>query len=78
MILSIESKVLEPTTWEIQLDSSCLQDEDREFIEKWIPAIYHNDLECYLWCFDEKLPSGHWLENIRFSNDMRIAKAIYT
>lgn len=48
---------------------------DHEFIRNLAPTIYHNDLECYLWAFDVKLPSGKWLENIRFSNDLKTATA---
>lgn len=48
---------------------------DHDFIRSFCPTIYHNDLECYLWAFDTKLPSGKWLENIRFSNDLRQATA---
>lgn len=48
---------------------------DHDFIRNFAPAIYHNDLECYLWAFDVKLPSGKWLENIRFSNDLKVAYA---
>jgi hypothetical protein len=45
------------------------------FIETFNPGIYHNDLECYLWAFDQMLPSGAWLENIRFDNDLRSGTA---
>lgn len=52
-----------------------LSDADRQFIETFSPTIFHNDRECYLWAFDTKLPSGAWLENIRFSNDLKTATA---
>lgn len=53
-----------------------LSAEELDFIRAFSPAIYHNDLECYLWAFDTKLPSGRWLENIRFSNDLKTATAL--
>ena len=53
-----------------------LSAEDLDFIRTFNPAIYHNDLECYLWAFDTKLPSGRWLENMRFSNDLKTATAL--
>ena len=43
-----------------------LSAEDLHFIRVFSPAIYHNDLECYLWAFDTKLPSGRWLEKYSF------------
>lgn len=48
---------------------------ERAFIENHVFDIYHNDLTCVLWAFDTKLPSGRWLENIRFSNDLKSASA---
>lgn len=39
--------------------------EDFDFIRNLNPVIYFNDLTCKHWCFDVKLPSGRWLENIR-------------
>jgi hypothetical protein len=53
-----------------------LSTEDLDFIKKFSPNIYHNDLECYFWAFDAKLPSGRWLENIRFSNGLKTATAL--
>ena len=53
-----------------------LSAEDLNFIRNFSPAIYHNDIECYLWAFDTKLPSGRWLECIRFSNDLKTATAL--
>lgn len=44
---------------------AAITDEEREFIQNFDPVIYFNDLTCVHWCFDEKLPSGRYLENIR-------------
>lgn len=60
--------------WKIKNECP-IQENDRAFIEAFNPTVYYNDLECYVWAFDEKLPSGAWLENIRFSGDMRTATA---
>lgn len=62
-------------TWNIDARKE-LSAEDLDFIKKFSPNIYHNDLECYLWAFDKKLPSGRWLENIRFTNDLKTASAL--
>ena len=52
-----------------------LSADEHEFIKNFYPAIYHNDLECYLWAFDVKMPGGRWIENIRFSNNLKTATA---
>ena len=59
--------------WRIETDN--LSEEDELFIQNFDPLIYHNDLEGYLWAFDTKLPSGRWLENMRFKNDLAEALA---
>lgn len=41
-----------------------LTQEDIEYIENLSPDIYSNDFSGREWCFDVKLPSGIWLENI--------------
>lgn len=71
--MEIESK-LNHFIWNIQIGHN-ISSKDKEFIENFNPVIYHNDIECYLWAFDVKLPSGRYLENIRFSNDLRTATA---
>ena len=60
--------------WEIDAEKELSADE-HEFLKTFRPEIYHNDLECYLWAFDVKMPGGRWLENIRFSNDLKTAMA---
>lgn len=49
--------------------------EDAAFIRAFDPPLYHNDISCYIWAFDTKLPSGRWLENIRVSNDLKTVQA---
>ena len=39
-------------------------------------SIYHNDLGCYLWSFDYKLPCGAWCENIVWRNDLNAVKCL--
>jgi hypothetical protein len=64
-------------TWNIETrGGSALPPSDIEFIQDFNPVIYHNDIECYLWAFDAKLPSGLWLENMRFTNDLTEASAV--
>lgn len=54
-----------------RINNQCpISTQDQEFIVNLNLQIYHNDLESYLWAFDTKLPSGKWLENIRFSYDL--------
>lgn len=49
---------------------------DIEFIENFNPTIYHNDLTSKLWIYDEKLPSGLWLENVIFNNEITESKGL--
>lgn len=72
--MKINSKI-DVIVWNIKTEQK-LGGLDVEFIKNFNPAIYHNDADCYLWAFDEKLPSGRWLENIRFSNDLKTATAM--
>ena len=61
--------------WEIN-NKEILSQQDIEYIENLVCNIFHNDIECYLWSFDTKLPSGKWLENIRFNNAITEGKAL--
>lgn len=72
--MKINSKVCD-VVWNIETNTS-LNKDDIYFIENFNPTIYHNDQTCKLWCFDEKLPSGLWLENITFNNEITVAKAL--
>ncbi|HCQ5967490.1 TPA: hypothetical protein ACVT6Z_001439 [Clostridioides difficile] len=71
--MKINSKISN-VVWNIETRE--LNKHDILFIENFNPPIYHNDIDCYLWSFDEKLPSGAWLENIRFNNEITEAKAL--
>ena len=42
---------------------------ENEFIRNYNPVIHCNDLTGENWCFDTKLPSGGWLENIRVTTN---------
>lgn len=42
---------------------------ENEFIRNYNPVIYCNDLTGENWCFDTKLPSGGWLENIKVTTN---------
>lgn len=71
---TIKSKVCD-MKWKIN-NKEILSQQDIEYIENFVCNIYHNDIECYLWAFDTKLPSGKWLENIRFNNAITEGKAL--
>lgn len=71
--MKINSKISN-VVWNIETRE--LNKHDILFIENFNPQIYHNNVDCYLWSFDEKLPSGAWLENIRFNNEITKAKAL--
>ena len=49
-------------------DTTIISNEIAETIGK--QCVFHNDLGCYLWSFDYKLPCGVWCENIRWSGDL--------
>ena len=72
--MTIKSKVCE-MKWKVN-NKEVLSKQDIEFIETLVCNIFYNDIECYLWSFDTKLPSGKWLENIRFNNAITEAKAL--
>jgi len=74
-MVHIKSKLIPDFVWNIK-NAVPISDDDKAFIETFAPPIYHNDVECYLWAFDTKLPSGKWLENVRFKNDLRSGTAI--
>lgn len=71
--MKINSK-LSNVVWNI--DTKDLNESDIIFIENFNPTIYHNDLASFLWTFDTKLPSGRWLENIKFNNELTEVKAL--
>lgn len=52
---------------------------EHDFIANYNPTIYCNDLTGKEWCFDTKMPTGGWLENIEptWSKDgTRVFKAL--
>ena len=51
---------------------------ENDFIANYNPVIFCNDLTGEEWCFDTKLPTGGWLENIKatYSKDgVRVFRA---
>lgn len=72
--IKINSKISD-VVWNLSVNKD-LSKEDVKFIEEFNPTIYHNDLESYLWIFDEQLPSGLWLENVIFNNEITEAKGL--
>lgn len=69
--MRIESKVIPNAYWEIERQivynakhSPEIMEAENEFIANYSPVIYNNDLTGKQWCYDIKLPSGNWLENI--------------
>nr|DAG80944.1 MAG TPA: hypothetical protein [Caudoviricetes sp.] len=61
--------------WVIDAKST-LSEADRDFIAFFSPAAFFNDVICYHWAYDTKLPSGRWLENMSFSEDLKTIKAL--
>ena len=55
---------------------SKLSEDDRDFIEILSQVVFFNDVSCYHWAYDTKLPSGRWLENMNFSEDLKTIKAL--
>lgn len=60
--------------WQIKAKAALDQCE-HDFIKNFCPEIWYNDSGYYLWAFNVQLPSGRWLENIRFSSDLKTATA---
>lgn len=73
----IESKVIPNARWEIKREillidgnralkhSQEIVNTENDFIANYNPVIYCNDLTGEEWCFDTKMPTGGWLENIK-------------
>ena len=77
----IKSNVIPNARWEIKreilwMDSKTkrnralkhnleIVNKEDDFIANYNPTIYCNDLTGEEWCFDVKLPTGGWLENIK-------------
>jgi len=76
----IQSKVIPNARWEIQEEAFFKDEElnrqralrvtdemrqkDNEFIANLNPVLFCNDLTGAEWAFDERLPTGGYLENI--------------
>lgn len=72
--IQIKSKISDVTFF-IDCTSS-LSKKDKGFIAELNLKIFHNDQTCVLWAFDTRLPSGKWLENITFNNELTKANAL--
>lgn len=53
-----------------------LSEADRDFLIEFDPPIFFNDINCFYWSYDKKLPSGRYLENMSFSEDLKTIKAL--
>ncbi len=62
--------------WIVTVKDEELSKEDESFIRSYAPLLFWNDLEGFPWCYDTKLPSGRWLENIRPNNALTEVKAL--
>lgn len=62
--------------FDVTVKNKALSAADRTFIKNFSGAVFCNGLTGRLWCFDEKLPSGRWLENIRPDNDLKTVHAL--
>lgn len=61
--------------WVIDTKSP-LSEADQDFLIAFEPAVFFNDVSCYHWAYDTKLPSGRYLENMKFSEDLKTIKAL--
>lgn len=73
----IKSKVIPNARWEVKRETLVINGNralkhnveivktENKFIANYNPVIYCNDLTGEEWCFDTKLPTGGWLENIK-------------
>ena len=77
----IKSNVIPNARWEIKREALWMDDKtkrnralkhnpeivtaENDFIASYNPVVYCNDLTGEEWCFDTKLPTGGWLENIK-------------
>lgn len=52
-----------------------LSDSDMDFIKTFSPVTFWNDSDGRNWAFDEKMPSGRYLENMKFTEDGTTVKA---
>lgn len=53
-----------------------LSEADRDFIINFDPPIFFNDISGYHWTYDKILPSGRYLENMSFTDDLKTVKAL--
>lgn len=53
-----------------------LSEEDKDFIAFFEPPIFFNDISGYYWTYDKVLPSGRYLENMEFTEDLKTIKAL--
>ena len=60
--------------WVIDAKSP-LSEADQDFLITFEPPIYFNDISGYHWTYDKKLPSGRYLENMKFSEDLYTIRA---
>lgn len=91
----IKSNVIPNARWEVKREILWMDDKtkrnralkhspeivknENDFIASYNPVVYCNDLTGEEWCFDTKLPTGGWLENIKatWSKDgVRVFRAI--
>ena len=90
----IESNIIPNARWEIKREIFYTDSQEKhralnhnpeivkkeyDFIANYNPIIFCNDLTGEEWCFDTKLPTGGWLENIKatWSKDgVRVFRAV--
>lgn len=53
-----------------------LSEADKDFLTFFDPVVFFNDVSCYYWAYDQKLPSGRWLENMSFTDDLKTINAL--
>ena len=58
------------TTIQIRTEGEPLCQEDADYIKNMPFIIFFNECDLYYWSSDERLPSGRWLENIRWEDGL--------
>lgn len=53
-----------------------LSEADKDFLAFFEPPIFFNDINGYHWTYDKILPSGRYLENMKFTEDLKTVKAL--
>ena len=59
----------------VKVDGYPLAESDLSFLKSHEFIIYWSDTDCHHWSFDVELPSGRWIENIRWEDGLKRVRA---